>query len=370
MKRKGKYISIIVCAVAVLSACSKDKPQTKDRTGIGLNVAITPQDDTKGVISGSDFPQNATMGLFICRHEAGSPTQFVEYNTKYNNIQVTQTNSTVSSPVWKYRYNGTGTQFPTLFLLMPQTGEKAADFYAYAPFISGVTKPTSIPFNLSTNYDYLPDLMYASENNTDTNRNMLPNGDTLTITYHFEHKLALLRCRFYLKNDDEDGSHGPGSEKNSSNASVINSIKIRRKAGAATPLYVSGRFDGIKGTFTDESGASTLVAADSLTVTYGYYIGFGTKGNSYDMLLCPVAYQADDDYELVFTIDGKELETTYCIKLSDLTHTVGTGAGFKEGYRYTFTFTYDNYQHIRLSSTQIDTEDDWTDYPEQKEITI
>jgi len=360
---------ILACLVTIVVSCGKITHEGDSITSLGLDVSIAPHvTSTKGIVSGSSFPQNSTMGLFICKHEEGTPTQFVEYSAKYNNLQAQQTSSTPASPVWKYRYNGTGTQFSALFLLKPQTGEQAADFYAYAPWTSGVTRPTGIPFNLQTSYGSLPDLMYAPENDTDINKNKIPSGDTLRIRYHFEHKLAWLRCKFYLKNDDGDGSLGPGSSSGSQNACTVNSIMIRRKAGAVTPLYVSGRFNGIKGTFTDESGGSTLVASDSLKVTYGYT--FGTKGNTYELLLCPVEYQADGDYELVFTIDGKRLETKYSVKLSDLTHTGGTGAGFQEGYRYTFIFTYDNYQHIRLSGTQIDTDADWTDFPEQKEIVI
>jgi len=366
---KAKHIALPLAVILALagSSCTKGLSVTEGGSEVSLDVAIAPHGETKGIVNGANFPSGTTMGLFICKHEAGEPKEFVAYSAKYNNIRAYQTSSTTASPVWSYTYNGTGTSFSTLFLLMPQTGEKAADFYAYAPFISGVTKPTSIPFNLQQRYDNLPDLMYAVENATDTNRNITPDGKPISISYHFVHKLAWIRCQFYLKNDDQSGTLGPGSSSSSQNYCTVNSIKIRRKSGAATPLYESGEFNGIKGNFEDESGASTLVAADSLQVTHGYT--FGTKGNTYDLLIVPKPY-TDGDYELVFKIDGKELETTYPIKVGDVTHSDGTTVGFKEGYRYTFKFTYDNYQHISLSGTQIDSDANWTEYPEKKDFII
>jgi len=368
---KAKHITLPLAVILALAAssCTKGLSVTEGGSEVSLDVAIAPHGETKGIVNNANFPLYSTMGLFICKHDTAKvPKHFEAYIPKYNNIRAYQNSNDASNPVWSYTYNGTGTAFSTLYLLRPQTGEPAADFYAYAPFISNVTKPTSIPFNLQQRYDNLPDLMYAVENadSTSTNRNRTPDGKPIGISYHFVHKLAWIRCQFYLKNDDQSGTLGPGSSSNSQNASTVNSIKIRRKSGAATPLYVSGKFNGITGTFEDETGASTLVASDSLTVTYAsaniygsyWYPTFGTKGNTYGLLIYPVDY-ADGDYELVFKIDGKELETTYPIKRDDLKHPADTTYGFKEGYRYTFKFTYDNYQHISLSGTQIGTDANW-----------
>lgn len=361
MKNRLLYITI-VCLFILQTSCTKDESTAGDSSCFCLNTSIIPHIATRNVVSGSNFPQNTTMGLFVCRHEEGTPTQFVEYNSKYNNIYAIQTSSDAANPVWNYKYLGTGSQFSNLFLLRPQTGEQAADFYAYAPWISGVTNPTSIPFNLSQNdYRYLPDLMYASENNTTTNKNKTPEGSDIPVYFHFVHKLVWLQVKFYLNNDDGDGSLGPSSTNDSYNKSTINSIVLRKKSAGTTALYGSGVFNAITGTF------GTTIAADSIKVSYGYT--FGTKGNNYNLLLYPTTYLADGDYELVFTIDGKQLETTYPIQLTDVTHT-DSSVGFSEGYRYTFTFTYDNYHHIRLLNTQIDDDSDWQDFPQQKEIII
>lgn len=359
-----RNINISVCILAVLSSCGKQIPLENSRSDIGMDVTIATHEMTKGIVSGTSFPQNTTIGLFICSHEEGTPSLFEEYSPKYNNIQATQSSSTIESPVWSYKYNGTGTAFPTLFLLKPQTGEPAADFYAYAPFVSGATNPTDIPFSLSAEYRSLQDILYASENDTDVNKGKVPDGSLISIKFHFVHKLAWLQCQFYLKNDDEDGSHGPESEKDSQNKTTVNSIVLRKKTGGSTPLYSSGAFNFIDGTF--KSGS--LVDAESLEVKYNY--SFGTKGNTFNMLVYPEEYLADGDYELVFNFDGNTMETVYSIKVSDLLHSDGVTTGFKEGYRYVLSFTYDNYNHIHLDRTQVDTDADWTEFPEQKEIVI
>jgi len=362
-----QYIYLIILAILIcLSGCTRDN-SLEERSAVSIQAQIAPHASTRAVVSGAAFPQNTTMGLFICKHEEGAPTAFVEYNSKYNNLYAVQTSSDVSNPVWNYRYLGTGSQFAQLFLLMPQTGEQAADFYAYAPWISGVTTPRAIPFNLTQDYRNLPDLMYASENSTDTNRNKTPDGSEIQIQYHFVHKLAWLQIKFYLRNDDGDGSLGPSSTQNSQNASTINHIVLRKKSGGTTPLYGSGTFNAITGTFTDDTNASTLVEADSVKVTYNYT--FGTKGSTYNILLYPTELQSDGDYELLFTIDNKRLETVYPIKLADVTGS-DSQVGFREGCRYTFTFTYDNYHHLYLNNTQVDDDADWTDFPHQKEIII
>jgi len=318
-----RLISYAFLTVAVLS-CSADSLPDDPRNSIEVNSA-----GTKISISGTTFSQWNTFALFVCQHEdqENNPDNltFTEHNMGYNNVRVTK-----SETGWTFYNNVLKQELPDLYLSSDEEGHRA-DVYAYAPYISDVAAPDSICFTVNDNND----LMYVEENLSKTvNKNLEPGTEAdryLSLT--FKHVLARLRIGLKIRNVSPISVHS------------VDSIVVRKAGAKSTALYKTGVFNALTGQLTAES------ESDSVSVKKFFARASGTGGsfnsNEYkyfDVLLYPVEYMADGDYELVLVIDG--FRKTFPLDRADVIHVDGVTYGFRGGSSYTFRFTVDNYIHM------------------------
>ena len=97
------YGLIVFSASFGLSGCSNEEKLSLDgtaeaRTPLAISVTNAGLTKVGGVVSGSQFGDGASLGLFLTKEDGSSP-----YDEPYNNIQYTSSNSgqtwTASSPI-------------------------------------------------------------------------------------------------------------------------------------------------------------------------------------------------------------------------------------------------------------------------------
>lgn len=335
---------VLFILFVLLSACAKDDMSSEIVLNVDVEQAVP---DSKAIITGTAFPNSSTIGLYVFYAEAEDPhTQLNPYGDRYMNIRAGYSNGS-----WEYRFDNTSSTntFKNIYLIDSKTDDSRLGFtiYSYAPWVSGADDITEIPFVLGGNSKTVTDLMWASQNGTSVNARILPNGAPKTVNLSFRHALAMLRFGFRCRYENTQLR--------------ATSVTIRKRtlnadgtqAAAVTPLYASGTFNGVNGSF------SSLQEVDSQGLTVSYTddnITVNNSGYTYlPMLIVPSSCSggyADGDYEVVFKFNDHQLDFVYPISapsgsVLDLE--------FEAGYTYTFNFMIDN--HIRFENISIS--DQW-----------
>lgn len=330
-------------------------------------------DITRSVVTGSSLNvQGCSYGLIICKHE-DSPSLYEAYDKEksnlYANIQAWYGNFNSKGTKWWYSYESTSdARFEPLYLVSEDTTQHL-DIYAYSPWKKNVTIQDGYTYDLtSVNEASLPDVMYATyeggDGSTPTNKNHSIGRSSIPVSLHFHHTLARICFHFKLataQNTGLDGQH----------AVRLYTIKLLRDKGSATPLYTRGNMNLLTGALTTDlavvKNEQTVTYATSQSSTDGigaYDIYQDNVWKEFNMLLHPVAYQADGDFTFQFWFNGTEngqtLIQTYDIPRDVLKHT-DDSYGFKGGCCYDFYFVIDNYIHLQNVSIS-----EWTDTDEEE----
>ena len=334
---------------AFAAACA-DSPvpdgQPQAPTEIRFDAGIEAPVITRARIAGTSFPNNSSYGLFVCRHEDGVPTIFQNSTAGNNNMRaLVEVIAAPPTTTWRYSYsNMLNTSFETVYI---NDKDYTTDFYAYAPWITGVTRPDQIPYVFTQQYD----LMYATQNGT-SNRGVFSDGTTKTVSFTFRHALACLR--FELK------------KKYSGDVVGIGYARLRKtaNAGAQTNLYSTGTFNAMDGTF------SGLNAVNELTYDFAdFNIPDNPAYGAFETLVVPSQDIDDKGLEVQFYSNvtsetmkltiGRDHTKYYDDALGDYCY------GFRAGKIYTFRITLDNY--LKLDNVTVT--DSWT-VEETKDIKI
>lgn len=323
----------LTAITGTLSSCSRDASDygVKPSGTRVLELDASVRQETRAAITGTDFPKDATIGLFVCR------TGNYEPHTKgMDNVRATRTESG-----WNYSLS-TNLDISTDVLAITSRAECNADVYAYAPWIEGVTNLEAIPYDAASQGD----LMYAEENASgDANRNISPDpqtgdpavDDSYPVHLRFRHALSLVRVGVRLANA---GYRNP----------YLSYLTLRRTSGSvATRLYSGVTFNAISGTFTGGTYTETDEVTATVSAPANNRYTYITSTTSYlytNLLVIPSAVNASGELELLLGIDGCPLKDTYKIRLEDLDDLDGGGKGFRSGRSYTFLFTIDNYLRL------------------------
>ena len=332
--------AVSALSLLMLSSCTGEPLSglsvETDRTAIAPEVTIeNTVPATKAPVLGTSFPDGGTYALWICN--GGT---FTEFNERTNNMKATYASADNS---WSYAYDGIASSFTNIIVRKDEDEEATAtlDLYAYAPFISGTKDLSAIAFTASDQQD----LMYALENNNDTNKGKQLSGQAIISVFRFHHALSLVEFRV----------------KNKNSGSTINVSNIWIKSSGATQIYTKGSFNAVTGAITGNTpGAVTLgVNPNSSGTPQGINITSTSDCTSIYMLVIPTECQGDD-LTMGFTMDavgGPDSGlNSFPVSRDDLKHGDGVTYGFRAGYRYVFNVDIDNYVH--LTGVQIDRE--WT----------
>lgn len=282
---------------------------------------------TKFAIDGTTFVKDQTLGLYICKHEdqAGNPgsLQFEEHNKGYNNVKVTYTGST-----WTFYNSVLKEQLSSLYI-STNDEDVNADVYAYAPYVEEAVSPREIPFDIRNNRD----LMYVTQNASPTvNKDMPPSSVESNLTMSFRHVLAKLEFRCRIMNTGPNSAHS------------VDSIVIRKAGSKTTELYRTGTFNAMTGELTHDTTADSIGFRNLFfSPTPNNGLIDATTPKSYTVMLYPVDYVADGDFEAVLVIDG--FPKTISITRNNLKHT-DDSYGLRAGYEYVFNIRIDNYIHL------------------------
>lgn len=380
IRMRNKYTLFIICLLVslLLAACSNEDDIVQpvspvsalsDSVRLDFNATIGQGDGStsRAINLGKTFDYGREIAIWctINGQEGYKP-----YNRLKTNLRAEWRkagNDSLDFDHWLYSHDQNSTiSFTSLFIVPNRiitynestgtndTTTYKMDVYAYAPFQSGVTDLTAIPFTIGGSYDAQSDYMYATQNNqTDKNKAIDVTGADQTLELTFAHALAALKIEIANKNTDADNS----------SQSEITSITIKKSKSSQTALMSSGTFNAIDGSISTEGGTS----ADSVVFTnVGTLIDTGSKGEAY-VMLPPTEYKADGDYIVSFTIDdhpmtlrkddGVQHVYEYAIPKELFKYKDEDKYGLRAGYKYTFSFTFDNYIHF----TQAYADDKWTD---------
>lgn len=334
----------LVLAAALLAAlgCTRLEPSGRDGEPVKAEVVIHAEFPGVRVETKTDpaVAYEGNYGILVCVHGDAGYGQFkpATYNVRAG------WNETGFSGKWSFRdvvsYTSGAlfTEASEKFFLMGRNDSKTADFYAYAPWVQSAYhhKPTDVPFDRSMN------LMYAAENNTDSNKSKDPaDVNPLTATFTFQHAMARLVFRFKLNNTDDAGT------PNTTYYVSLASLK-RSPSATGSHLYSGGRFNAIDGTFPTLTEVSEVSGG-------GCYVTRTDYQDSFGILLVPTEVAADDELTFTFMSGGHTLPP-FVLKREMVKHSDGATYGFKAGYIYTFDFTLDNY--VRFDKFDIAA---WTD---------
>lgn len=325
--------AVSALSLLMLSSCTGEPLSglsvETDRTAIAPEVTIeNTVPATKAPVLGTSFPNGGTYALWICN--GGT---YEEFNERTNNIKATYASADDS---WSYAYDGVTGSFTNIIVRKEEGTESTAtlDLYAYSPFISGTKDLTAIAFTATDQQD----LMYALENNTDTNKGKGISDPQIISYFRFHHALSLVEFRV----------------KNKNSGSTINVSQTWIKSSADTQIYTKGSFNAVTGEVTGNTSGTVAVTvnpAKSITSTSEY--------TSIYMLVIPTECQGDDII-MGFVMDavgGSDSGlNSFSVSRDDLKHGDGVTYGFQAGYRYVFNVDIDNYVH--LTGVQIDRE--WT----------
>lgn len=246
-------------SVIALSGCSNEEQLSLDgtaeaRTPLAISVSNAGLTKVGGVVSGSQFDDGASLGLFLTKEDGSSA-----YDTPYNNVKYTSSTS-----------SGNQTWTATTPILL--TGTKA-NVYAYYPYNSSYTDITAIPINVTENKD----VMWATPATNIYNASP-------TATLPMNHALSVIR--FSLSKGDYSG------------AGSIESISIQGDCMAKT-----GTLNALTGTvnITDqgaEIGFGALGAASTLSTT----------ATTVEQLVIPTT--TSGPIKVTIKMDGKTFEAT------------------------------------------------------------
>jgi hypothetical protein len=325
-------------------------------TEVRFNPGVEASVSTRSIVSGTGFPNYYTnpvdvrgsYAIFICRHETGAPTEFQNSMASSNNIRAMaavsgEAPATITQ--WHYSYSSSlNASFDNAYI---NDGEHTADFYAYAPWVAGVSRPDQIPYSFAQQYD----LMYATQNNTTDNRDVAADGIKKEVSFTFRHALACLR--FQLKKK---------YQMNGDNIVLMYAeLHKTTSADADTHLYSQGTFNAMNGEFSNLTNASTLrhdFADFALTDNISTYVGFET-------LVVPTNIN-DGGIEVQFYFNNNTTAETLKFPIKREYTNDGTGHyGFQAGKIYTFQITVDNY--LKLDGIKVS--DQWIEEAE-KTVTI
>ena len=338
---------LIVLGILMVFAasCSKQQADRDGATEIKLNTSIE-KSASKAVVQGNVFPDGSTLGLFVYHSELGSDGQirplanYEPYGTRYKNIRAYFANSTKG---WQFRFESSSTSFEDVFLIEPPaiySQSKQITLVSYAPWIQGCTNIKSVPVTLGGDSRQATDLMWARENCTVGN-SIEPDGEDKIINLHYKHALSLLKINIKCKHDVS--------------VMKVNSITLKKKENGTTELYGKGSLNAIDGTFNPFKNEDRSTA---ITVNYEQEdIKFSSQNIAQlPIMIFPTEYHTDGDYILEFTFNGETLAATYPIKMQDIK--IGNETAFKQGYSYTFNFTFNNY--MLIDNVKVNVDETWT----------
>lgn len=378
----------------LMAACSNDdglsiSPSMDHGDSTLININAIVGGGTRSVNMGDTIRAGESIGLWFTL--SGSTTD--AYNPKKNNVRAVWTVPTETSNktyglkdcYWLYNYQDeSAVTFTSMFIAPNKTTDSDGketvnkmDVYAYAPYRSGLSSLSAIPFTISYNKNnkgYMVPVSLNSQTdymyNSATNKDIEIDGGNKNVKLEFKHVLACIKVVVTNKNYTE-GATDTDNEDKSSSVSKITSMALYRNTSNTSPanLYTSGTYSAIDGSVSiDES--STTNNVDTLLWNTSTEISYGTPAEI-DILLAPTTYNADYDYILLFTIDnmgmtvhdgkstgndadGNRIAYKYEIPMSVFTD---TDSKLKSGYIYTLNFTYDNYIHF--TGATVDTK--WTE---------
>ena len=215
MKNLNQCILGVALSFFALTGCSNEEQLTLDgtsdaKTPLNISVPIAGLTKVGGVVSGSQFGDGASLGLFLTK-----TANDAAYDTDYSNIQYTSSTSggnqvwTASSPI----------------LL---TGTKA-NVYAYYPYNSNYNDITAIPIDVTENKD----VMWADYASNINNANP-------TATLPMNHALSVIR--FSLSKGDYSGAGSIQSIK-IKGAGMAKTGSLNAKTGAVTPTDAGTEID-------------------------------------------------------------------------------------------------------------------------------
>ncbi|MDY4529006.1 MAG: fimbrillin family protein, partial [Parabacteroides sp.] len=213
MKNLNQCILGVALSFFALTGCSNEEQLTLDgtsdaKTPLNISVPIAGLTKVGGVVSGSQFGDGASLGLFLTKEDGSSP-----YDTNYSNIEYVSSNS-----------GQTWTATPPILL----TGTKAK-VYAYYPYNSNYNDITSIPIDVTENQD----VMWATTSSLVYNANP-------TATLQMNHALSVIR--FSLSKGDYSGDGNITSIK-IKGAGMAKTGSLNAKTGAVTPTDAGTEID-------------------------------------------------------------------------------------------------------------------------------
>lgn len=220
MKFNQCILGVALMAVA-LTGCSNEEQLTlsgtsEARTPLAISVTNSGLTKVGGVVSGSQFGNDVSLGLFLTKEDGSSP-----YDEPYNNIEYVSSNSgqtwTASTPI----------------LL---TGTKAK-VYAYYPYSSSVTNIEAIPIDVTQNQDVMWATPYSGAYNASP-----------TATLPMNHALSVIR--FSLSKGDYSGA-GNITSITIKGDCMAKTGSLNAKTGAVTPTDAGAEIDlGVTKTVT------------------------------------------------------------------------------------------------------------------------
>lgn len=350
-----KIVIGIILLPFLLTACNKGAVPGSREAVVQINASLAEADAvTKHPIAGTSFPgydandYRGTYGIFVC--QSGTTDKSHAHKSNSYNLM-----AKFADGYWSYQYVSNLTDGSVAspganhLTLTKRDDNVTADLYAYAPYTKSAytAGPTAIPYSIKSNIREQPDLMYAAQNKTDyagpgtRNIGLDPASvSDLSATFTFKHAFSLLVFKFKLRNDaSSPGSYGTGTTY------TLNNITVTKREGETTAkLYNRGTFNALAGSFNNDGNPVTSL---SVTQSDGYYMFYISSASSYTtayLMLVPTDV-ADDELVFTFTVNGQTLQP-FTLKRSQVLHDDSVTYGFQPGYKYTFSFTLDNYLYF------------------------
>lgn len=277
MMNLNRFLLGMALTAFALPGCSNEEQLSLDGTadaGTPLAISVTNAGLTKvgGVVTGSQFGDGASLGLFLTKEDGSSA-----YDTPYNNVKYTSSTSG-SNQVW--------TTTPDPILL---TGTKAK-VYAYYPYNSTYNDITSIPIDVTQNQDVMWATPYSGAYNASP-----------TATLPMNHALSVIR--FSLSKGDYSGTGNITSIK-IKGAGMAPTGTLNAKTGAVTP--------------TDGGAEIDLGAAATLSST----------PTNVEQLVIPTG--SSGSIQVIIQMDGKTFKAT-----STASFTLTNSKAYKFGLVFT-----------------------------------
>ena len=247
------YCLIVYSASFGLSGCSNEEKLSLDgtaeaRTPLSISVSNSLETKVGGVVSGSQFGDGTSLGLFLTKEDGSSP-----YDEPYNNIQYTSSNS---GQTWT----------ATTPILLTGTKAKVYASYPYDPNHNDIT---SIPIDVTQNQDVMWATPYSGAYNANP-----------TATLQMNHALSVIR--FSLSKGDY------------SDAGNITSITIKGDCMAKT-----GTLNAKTGAVTPTDGGTEIDLGAAATLS--------STPTNVEQLVIPTG---SGSIQVTIQMDGKTFEAT------------------------------------------------------------